>query len=61
MTNPRRREQDRAVRAYKRAHPGITLAQARAAVAARSGPRPGLPPGSLVFPCPGPVSALRAT
>ncbi|MFF9786371.1 hypothetical protein [Streptomyces nigrescens] len=37
MTNPRRRELDRAVRAYKRAHPGITLDQARKAVAARAG------------------------
>ncbi|MEU2438372.1 hypothetical protein ABZ595_19630 [Streptomyces rubradiris] len=43
MTNRLTREQDRAVRAYKRAHPGITWDQARAAVAARSGQRHSLP------------------
>ncbi|MGQ5609533.1 hypothetical protein [Streptomyces sp. EKS3.2] len=59
MTNPRRREQDRAVRAYKRAHPGITLAQARAAVAARSGPRPGLPSRIAGVPLPRPGERLE--
>ncbi|MGW1815458.1 TniQ family protein [Streptomyces sp. NPDC002125] len=59
MTNPRRREQDRAVRAYKRAHPGVTLAQARAAVAARSGPRPGLPSRIAGAPRPRPGERLE--
>ncbi|MET8768212.1 MULTISPECIES: hypothetical protein [unclassified Streptomyces] len=43
MTNPRHRELDRAVRAYKRAHRGITLEQARKAVADRARWQPGLP------------------
>ncbi|GGV50729.1 hypothetical protein [Streptomyces spectabilis] len=49
MTDPRNREQQRAVRAYKRAHPHVTLDQARQAVAARSvqqdlpAPIPGAP------------------
>ncbi|MFJ4880801.1 hypothetical protein ACIP93_37095 [Streptomyces sp. NPDC088745] len=59
MTDPRRREQDRAVRAYKRAHPGITLAQARAAIAARSGPCPGLPARIAGAPLPRPGERLE--
>ncbi|MFD7342266.1 TniQ family protein [Streptomyces violascens] len=59
MTNPRRREQDRAVRAYKRAHPDITLDQARAAVAARSGQRPGLPSRIAGVPLPRPGERLE--
>jgi hypothetical protein len=43
MTNPRDQEHDRAVRQYKHEHPGITLAQARQAVAARSGRQQSLP------------------
>ena len=43
MTNPRNREQNRAVRAYQRAHPGTTLDQARRAVADRASRQPGLP------------------
>ncbi|MFE1190205.1 hypothetical protein [[Kitasatospora] papulosa] len=43
MTHRNRREQDRAVRAYKRAHPGITLEQARKAVTARAEQQQGLP------------------
>ncbi|MEV1040538.1 hypothetical protein AB0J01_28390 [Streptomyces sp. NPDC050204] len=58
MTNPRNREQDRAVRAYKRAHPGITLAQARAAVAARSGQQPSLPARIPDAPLPRPGEQL---
>ncbi|MEU8545249.1 TniQ family protein [Streptomyces sp. NPDC048717] len=60
MTNPRRREQDRAVRAYKRAHPDITLNQARAAVAARSGPRPALPSRIFGAPLPRPGERLES-
>ncbi|MFG2210924.1 hypothetical protein [Streptomyces sp. NPDC048638] len=59
MTNPRNREQDRAVRAYKRQHPGITLDQARAAVAARSGQQP-LPPARIpAAPLPRPAERLE--
>ncbi|MFF9785619.1 hypothetical protein [Streptomyces nigrescens] len=59
MTNPRRRELDRAVRAYKRAHPGITLDQARAAVAARAGRPQGLPARIPGVPLPRPAERLE--
>ncbi|MEU2357678.1 hypothetical protein ABZ599_32685 [Streptomyces misionensis] len=59
MTNPRSRALDRAVRAYKRAHPGITLDQARAAVAARSGRQPGLPARIPAAPLPRPAERLE--
>lgn len=59
MTNPRNREHDRAVKAYKRAHPGITLDQARAAVAARSGRQPGLPARIPAAPLPRPAERLE--
>ncbi len=58
MTNPRNRQQDRAVRAYQRAHPGITLEQARQAVAARSGRQPGLPARIPAAPLPRPAERL---
>ncbi|MFJ5952588.1 hypothetical protein [Streptomyces noursei] len=60
MTNPRNREQDRAVRAYKRAHPGITLDQARQAVADRAGRQPGLPARIPAAPLPHPAERLDA-
>ncbi|WP_184503049.1 TniQ family protein [Streptomyces botrytidirepellens] len=59
MTNSRNREQDRAVRAYKRAHPGITLDQARQAVAARSGQQPALPDRIPGAPLPRPAERLE--
>ncbi|MFD4529114.1 hypothetical protein ACFWP7_35405 [Streptomyces sp. NPDC058470] len=59
MTNPRNRELDRTVRAYKRAHPGITLDQARAAVAARSGSQPRLPARIPAAPLPRPAERLE--
>lgn len=59
MTNRRDREQDRAVKACKRAHPGITLDQARAAVAARSGRQPGLPARIPAAPLPRPAERLE--
>ncbi|MGW0866917.1 TniQ family protein [Streptomyces sp. NPDC002611] len=59
MTNPRNREHDRAVRQYKRAHPGITMDQARAAVAARSGRQPGLPARIPAAPLPRPAERLE--
>ncbi|MFF8618628.1 hypothetical protein [Streptomyces sp. NPDC015350] len=59
MTNPRSREYDRAVRAYKREHPGITLAQARATVAARSARQPGLPARIAGAPLPRPAERLE--
>ncbi|MFF4205771.1 hypothetical protein ACFYZ8_34550 [Streptomyces sp. NPDC001668] len=59
MTNRRDREHDRAVKAYKRAHPGITLDQARAAVAARSGRQPGLPARIPAAPLPRPAERLE--
>ncbi|MFD8732356.1 hypothetical protein [Streptomyces sp. NPDC059611] len=43
MTHRNNRQQDRAVRAYKRDHPGITLEQARRAVAARAEQQTSLP------------------
>jgi len=59
MTNRRDRELDRAVRRYKREHPGITLEQARAAVAARSGRQPGLPDRIPAAPLPRPAERLE--
>nr|WP_024126600.1 TniQ family protein [Streptomyces sp. FR1]AHE39219.1 hypothetical protein pFRL3_442c [Streptomyces sp. FR1] len=59
MTNPRNREHDRAVRQYKREHPGITLDQARAAVAARSARQPGLPARIPAAPLPRPAERLE--
>ncbi|MER8120665.1 hypothetical protein [Streptomyces sp. NPDC094031] len=58
MTDPRNRENNRAVRAYQRAHPGTTLDQARRAVAARSGRRPGLPGRIPGAPLPRPAERL---
>ncbi|MGW2686498.1 hypothetical protein ACWC6I_25500 [Streptomyces sp. NPDC001414] len=58
MTDPRNREHNRAVRAYQRAHPGTTLDQARRAVAARSGRRPGLPGRIPGAPVPRPAERL---
>lgn len=58
MTNPRNREQNRAVRAYQRAHPGTTLDQARTAVADRSGQQPGLPGQIPGAPLPRPAERL---
>ncbi|GGU52685.1 TniQ family protein [Streptomyces violascens] len=58
MTNPRRREQDRAVRAYKRAHPGITLHQARQAVADRTRRQQNLPARIPGVPLPRPTERL---
>ncbi|MFE7485170.1 hypothetical protein [Streptomyces sp. NPDC057552] len=58
MTDPRNRENNRAVRAYQRDHPGTTLDQARRAVAARSGPRPGLPRRIPGAPLPHPAERL---
>ncbi|WP_019061600.1 hypothetical protein [Streptomyces prunicolor] len=58
MTNPRNREQDRAVRQYKRDHPGITLDQARQAVAARSGQQ-SLPARIPAAPLPRPAERLE--
>ncbi|MFE0440864.1 TniQ family protein, partial [Streptomyces nigra] len=60
MTNPRNREHDRAVRQYKREHPGITLDQARAAVAARSARQPGLPARIPAAPLPRPAERLES-
>ncbi|MEV7157282.1 hypothetical protein AB0N77_22085 [Streptomyces misionensis] len=58
MTNPRSRALDRAVRAYKRAHPGITLEQARKAVAARAASQ-GLPARIPGAPLPRPAERLE--
>ncbi|MFD9904034.1 TniQ family protein [Streptomyces sp. NPDC059063] len=58
MTNPRNRELDRAVRAYKRSHPGITLDEARQAVAARSA-APVLPARIPGTPLPRPAERLE--
>ncbi|MFF4933432.1 hypothetical protein ACFY2H_31755 [Streptomyces griseofuscus] len=58
MTDPRNREHNRAVRAYQRAHPGTTLDQARQAVTARSGRRPGLPGRIPGAPLPRPAERL---
>ncbi|MFJ3176168.1 hypothetical protein ACIPJK_36115 [Streptomyces roseus] len=58
MTHRRNREQDRAVRAYKRSHPGITLDQARQAVAARSGSLDGMPARISGAPLPRPAEQL---
>ncbi|MFF8786693.1 hypothetical protein [Streptomyces sp. NPDC015125] len=59
MTHRRTREQDRAVRAYKRHHPGITLDQARKAVAARAGRPQGLPDRIPGVPLPRPAERLE--
>ncbi|WP_431985268.1 hypothetical protein [Streptomyces qinglanensis] len=58
MTDPRNRENNRAVRAYQRTHPGTTLDQARRAVAARAGRRPGLPRRIPGAPLPRPAERL---
>ncbi|GAA3763931.1 hypothetical protein ACRWOO_29455 [Streptomyces sp. NEAU-PBA10] len=58
MTHRSNREQDRAVRAYKRSHPGITLDQARQAVAARSGSLDGTPARISGAPLPRPAERL---
>lgn len=58
MTDPRNRENTRAVRAYQRAHPGTTLDQARRAVTARAGRRPGLPSRIPGAPLPRPAERL---
>ncbi|MEW1762423.1 hypothetical protein AB0393_38720 [Streptomyces cyaneofuscatus] len=59
MTHRRNREHDRAVRAYKREHPGITMDEARAAVAARSGRQPSLPARIPAAPLPRPAERLE--
>ncbi|MEV7889909.1 hypothetical protein [Streptomyces sp. NPDC088357] len=59
MTNRRNREQDRAVRQYKREHPGITLEQARQAVAARTGRQQSLPARIPAAPLPRPAERLE--
>ncbi|ALO98745.1 hypothetical protein SHL15_7753 [Streptomyces hygroscopicus subsp. limoneus] len=59
MTNRRDREHDRAVKAYKREHPGITLDQARKAVAARSGRQSSLPARIPGAPLPRPAEQLE--
>ncbi|MFJ9378913.1 hypothetical protein [Streptomyces sp. NPDC101455] len=59
MTNPRNRENDRAVRAYRREHPGTTIEQAREAVAARARRQPGLPPRIPAAPLPRPSERLE--
>jgi hypothetical protein len=59
MTNPRNREQNRAVRAYQRAHPGTTLDEARRAIAARAGRQPGLPTRIPGAPLPRPAEQLE--
>ncbi|MFJ3182340.1 hypothetical protein ACIPJN_28665 [Streptomyces sp. NPDC086796] len=58
MTHRNRREQDRAVRAYKRTHPGITLEQARRAVADHASQQPGLPDRIPAAPLPRPTERL---
>ncbi|MFJ4700456.1 hypothetical protein ACIP5N_22245 [Streptomyces sp. NPDC088768] len=58
MTDPRNRENNRAVRAYQRSHPGTTLEQARRAVAARADRRPGLPRRIPGAPLPRPAERL---
>ncbi len=58
MTDPRNREHNRAVRAYQRSHPGTSLDQARRAVAARAGRRPGLPGRIPGAPLPRPAERL---
>ena len=58
MTNPRTREQNRAVRAYQREHPGTTLDQARQAVADRAGRQPDLPARISAAPLPLPAERL---
>lgn len=60
MTHRNRREQDRAVRAYKRTHPGITLEQARRAIAARAEQQQGLPARIPAAPLPQPAERLDA-
>ncbi|WP_217226127.1 hypothetical protein [Streptomyces anulatus] len=60
MTHRNNRQQDRAVRAYKRDHPGITLEQARRAVAARAEQQPGLPARIPAAPLPRPAERLDA-
>ncbi|MEU6184018.1 hypothetical protein [Streptomyces coeruleorubidus] len=59
MTNPRNRELDRAVREYKREHPGITLEQARRAVAARAGRQQHVPDRIPGAPLPRPAERLE--
>ncbi|MDH6522023.1 hypothetical protein [Streptomyces sp. SAI-090] len=58
MTHRSNREQDRAVKAYKRAHPGITMDQARKAVAARSSQPQSLPTRIPAAPLPRPAERL---
>ncbi|MET8608910.1 TniQ family protein [Streptomyces rubiginosohelvolus] len=60
MTHRNNRQQDRAVRAYKRDHPGITVEEARRAVAARAEQQPGLPARIPAAPLPGPAERLDA-
>jgi hypothetical protein len=59
MTNRRNREHDRAVRQYKREHPGVTRDEAHAAVAARSGRQPSLPARIPAAPLPRPAERLE--
>ncbi|WP_274036757.1 hypothetical protein [Streptomyces sp. MMBL 11-1] len=60
MTHRNNRQQDRAVRAYKRTHPGITLEQARREVAARAEQQQGLPARIPAAPLPRPAERLDA-
>ncbi|WP_327309820.1 hypothetical protein OG730_41795 (plasmid) [Streptomyces sp. NBC_01298] len=59
MTNPGKREQSRAVRAYQREHPGMSLDEARKAVAARAGRRLRLPDRIPAAPLPRPGERLE--
>ncbi|MEO3978963.1 hypothetical protein [Streptomyces sp. CAU 1734] len=58
MTHRHNREQSRAVRAYKRTHPNVTLEQARRAVSDRAGRQPGLPARIPAAPLPRPGERL---
>ncbi|WP_149030193.1 hypothetical protein [Kitasatospora sp. MBT66] len=55
MTDPKDRQHQRAVRRYQRENPGVSLSEARAAIATRSGPQADLP--ALIVDCPRPAPA----
>ncbi|MFB7836138.1 hypothetical protein [Streptomyces sp. NPDC056056] len=59
MTNPAKRQQSRAVRAYQREHPGTSLDEAREAVAARAGRQHRLPDRIPAAPLPRPGERLE--
>ncbi|MFJ1744580.1 hypothetical protein ACIOG4_38835 [Streptomyces microflavus] len=58
MTNPRNRQQDRAMRAFKRANPHLKREQVREAVAARAGQQ-SLPDRTPGVPLPDPAERLE--